>query len=243
MTAEIAQETLKQLVANRQLEPFITHIRFPHYKNLEPDTRIDFTYPITAIVGANGTNKSSVLNALYGVPGYIFSIGNRWFATKMDPIAETGERPCIIYGYWNQHATKIVEVIKTRIRKKGDPDYWEPSRPILKYGMEKMPPLDSGQESPEGRSSTRWDNIEKDVVYLDFRGILSAFDKMFYHGELGGGLDTEGHRKGFIKRRSPHLKSAIESDKSSYSWYGERIVNEVNKTLSDEERDAVSTIL
>ena len=125
------EQKLRDLLANRKLEPFICHIRFPQYKNLASNTKIDFTYPITALVGANGTNKSSILRALYGAPGYN-NLGNFWFSTSVDPIEETGERAsCFIYGYWNPIEQKNVEVIKTRIRKEDDPDYWEPSRPLL----------------------------------------------------------------------------------------------------------------
>ena len=100
------QKTLRQLLDNGQLEPFIRHIRFPVYKNLEANTKIEFTYPITVIVGANGTNKSSVLKALYGVPGYN-NLGNLWFSTSIDPIEVTGEgRSCFIYGYVNDTEKK-----------------------------------------------------------------------------------------------------------------------------------------
>ena len=36
---------------------WITHIRFPYFKNIQPNTRIDFSCPITALVGPNGTGK------------------------------------------------------------------------------------------------------------------------------------------------------------------------------------------
>ncbi len=71
------------------LEPYINHIRFPHFKNLEDDTRIDFDFPITALVGPNGANKSSVLKALFGAPGNN-NLGTRWFSTQVDPIDEAG---------------------------------------------------------------------------------------------------------------------------------------------------------
>lgn len=47
---------------------YITHIRFPRYKNIATDAKIDFTFPITALVGSNGSGKTSVLNDLYGAP-------------------------------------------------------------------------------------------------------------------------------------------------------------------------------
>ena len=47
---------------------YITHIRFPRFKNIADGTRIEFTFPVTALVGSNGSGKTSVLNALYGAP-------------------------------------------------------------------------------------------------------------------------------------------------------------------------------
>ena len=236
------EEKLRTLLTSKKLEPFIRHIRFPRYKNLTPNTRIDFTYPITAFVGPNGTNKSSVIRALFGSPGQN-NLGNYWFSTSIDPIKETGdERNCFIYGYWNAHAGKTVEVLKTRIHKENDPDYWEPSRPVLKYEMEEMPPLPDG-DTPQGRSKTRWNTIEKNVVYLDFRADLSAYDKLFYHGELRNRQNSVKNKKEFIRSRSHHLQHAIQSKSSSFQYYGERIVAKENRLLSTDELSAISTIL
>jgi predicted ATPase len=64
-------EVLARLLASRQVPSLITHIRFPKFKTLAPGARIDFAYPITALVGPNGTNKSSILRALRACPeGY-----------------------------------------------------------------------------------------------------------------------------------------------------------------------------
>lgn len=247
--SNISEEAkLRGLLENRQLEPFIEHIRFPYLKNLSPDTRIEFSYPITALVGANGTNKSTVLRAIQGSPGYS-NLGQYWFSTSIDPITdqnqnEEGGRPCFIYGYWNAHAGKTVEIIKTRIHKANDPDYWEPSRAIAKYGMEEIPPLPEGVEPPAGRFKTRWNTIDKPVSYLDFRADLSAYDKFFYHGELRNRQSTPKSKKEFIRRNSPHLKSAIENKSTSYNHYGvERIIGKENRLLSPEELFEVSFIL
>ncbi|MBU1426848.1 MAG: ATP-binding protein [Gammaproteobacteria bacterium] len=242
MTYSSEEVKLRALLIGKKLEPYIRHIRFPRYKNLTPNTRVDFTYPITAFVGQNGTNKSSVIRALFGSPGQN-NLGNYWFSTSIDPIKETGdERNCFIYGYWNVHAEKTVEVLKTRIHKENDPDYWEPSRPVLKYEMEEMPPLPEGI-TPQGRSKTRWNTIEKNVVYLDFRADLSAYDKLFYHGELRNKQNSVKSKKEFIRSRSHHLQYAIQSKSSSFLYYGERIVAKENRLLSADELLAISTIL
>lgn len=244
MSKNTEEDKLRSLLEKKQLEPFIQHIRFPHYKNLSPDTRIEFTYPITALVGANGTNKSSVIRALFGAPGRN-NLGNYWFSTSIDPIIETGDaRNCFIYGYWNNTENNTVEVLKTRIRKEDDPDYWEPSRPIIKYAMAEMPPLPlDNQNSIVGRSKTRWNAIEKNVVFLDFRADLSAYDKFMYHGELRNQQSTHKNKKDLIRRRSSHLGSAIKFKKTTYEYYGERIVEKENRNLSNDELLEVSTIL
>jgi transposase len=88
---EADRNALKAMLAARKFDPYISHIRFPHYKNLAPDLKIDFDFPITALVGPNGTNKSSILRAIQGSPGNE-NLGVYWFSTSTDPIAETGAR-------------------------------------------------------------------------------------------------------------------------------------------------------
>jgi len=109
-----ALKTVEQLLAilnAGKLEPFIRHIRFPRYKNLASGFRIDFTFPITALVGPNGTNKSSILVALQGAPANR-SPGQYWFSTRIDPIEETGDYPnSLICGYQQTVAGDVVEVL------------------------------------------------------------------------------------------------------------------------------------
>lgn len=242
---ESSIEALRNIIRNNQCEPFIRHIRFPFLKNLEENLRIDFEFPITAIVGPNGTNKSTILRALYGSPGDN-SLGTYWFSTKIDSIKSSeGNRPCFIYGYYNADINRFVEVIKTRIEKKTkgdiDPDYWEPSRPIKKYGMESMPPLTTGEM--KGRSETRWNTIEKKILYLDFRSEISAHDKFFHHVDFSAKINLR-EKKDIIRKRSNALKHAIKSGQPTYSYHGkDRIIEKINRSLSQEEVDSVSKIL
>jgi AAA domain, putative AbiEii toxin, Type IV TA system len=232
---EADRKALTAMLAARKFDPCISHIRFPHYKNLSPDLKIDLDFPITALVGANGTNKSSILRAIQGSPEGE-NLGVYWFSTSTDPIAETGARNAFIYGYHHKGAGKVVEVLKTRVKKDEDPDYWEPSRAITSYSMARFEgPVDGN------KNRTRWDTITKPVVYLDFRQTLSAFDRAFYYGTNDGGSYRE--RKDFLRKRSPRLLSAITSNATSVSYYSERIVRGVNRLLNDEERKAASTIL
>ena len=87
------------------------------------------------MVGKNGTNKISLLQALYGSPEGK-SIGEYWFTVSVDKIdkddSKNEDRHCLIYGYYFEKAKRVVEVLKTRINIKNNPDYWEPSRPIKK---------------------------------------------------------------------------------------------------------------
>ena len=73
---------IKGMKEGGQFKNYIDYIRFPLYRNLEKNTRIDFDFPLTVFVGQNGSGKSSCLQALYGVPGYS-STGDYWFETKV----------------------------------------------------------------------------------------------------------------------------------------------------------------
>lgn len=224
---------LDKLMQSRALEPFIRHIRFPVYKNLSAGTRIDFEYPITALVGQNGTNKSSVLRALYGAPnGY--SLGNLWFSTSVDEI-DDGGRSRFIYGYYDRATNSIVEVIKSRIKKGNDPDYWEPSRPLAADGMEKMPE----KRVSVNQLGTRWKAIDKEVVYVDFRATISAFDKLFYHSDFDK-ISSKDH----LRRRSVDLLKVINDELKSYKPYKgkhEKIFR--NEKLNKDKIDKISQIL
>ncbi|QAU49095.1 ATP-dependent nuclease [Bradyrhizobium guangzhouense] len=234
MTFESDREAVRQLMLTNKLEPFVRHIRFPYFRNLEQNTRIDFLFPFTAIVGMNGTNKSSVLRAIQSTPGQS-SLGLYWFSTSTDEISDRGnDKPCFVYGYLHPGVQKIVEVLKTRVNIQNNPDYWEPSRPIRRYDMEPFDPA----AAPGNKGKTRWDTIDKPVVYIDFRQTLSAYDRSFYYGAGSNFQD----RKEFIRRRSPLLKRAISYNLTTYSWHGSERIQE-NRSLSPAEVAAVSKIL
>lgn len=232
-------EQLENLLEKKQLEPYIRYIRFPFYKNLEDNLRIDFDFPITALVGQNGTNKSSVLRAIYGCPD-TYNVGNFWFSTDLDPITEkSGNRPRFIYGYLNREYGKNVEVIKTRISKASNPDYWEPSRPILQDGMEKMP----NEEGITGRSKTRWNAIKKSVTYIDFRSEISAFDKYFYHGDLKQTLRVNT-KQDFLRNKSRKLNHIITSNIQTAKLYKNQDEHLfLNQDIPDEQVKEISRIL
>lgn len=184
---------------------FITDIHFPYYKGLVKDTKIEFKFPLTVLVGENGCGKSSVLQAMENVAAGK-SLSQRWFSTSVDPILE-GERPCFWYSYYSELAGRIVQILNLRIRKTKDgvenPDYWEPSRPVAKYGMD---PFTEEMKNAPGASGTRWIGTKRKVEYIDFREEISAFDKYFY-------FENEPRKRTkqeYVRQYSKYLKQAID---------------------------------
>lgn len=225
--------------ARNEFEPYIRHIRFPHYKQIFDGERIDFDFPLTVLVGPNGCNKSSVLQALYGCPRGN-NTGRYWFSTDVDVITDDGGRHCCIHGYYSRGADTVVESLKTRISKTTDPDYWEPSRPLMEYGMMRMPDIEPDAPLID-RSRTRWNAIEKNVLYLDFRSEIGAYDKYFWYGDF---RRTERMRtkQDYIRKRSRLLRTVINGNLETYGYYNKnRIKN--NTLLSPDACGVVSNIL
>lgn len=214
---------LQQLRTNGIHKQYIEHIRYPFFRNLETDTKITFDFPITFLVGKNGGGKSSTLQSLYGCPkGY--SLGDYWFTTELDPIKEFKKnRNCFIYGF--KESNKIKEVIKQRIhhKKYNNPDYWETAKPNLGYGM-----VDE-RNSP----------IAKNVIYLDFRSELSAFDKFFHF--LNFTSQKHKTKQDYLRHYSKKLKEAF--DKNNIITYRNAVKNKAKIILTEPETKIVSEIL
>jgi len=216
---------LKKMKDSGVFEPFIDFVQFPKFRNLRPGTRVTFDFPLTVLVGRNGTGKTAVLLALRGSPGGT-SVGNWWFGTEVDPIdadadadpsvakarrtLDSEKRSAFWYSYRSNGAVR--QVLKTRILRVADPDYWEPSRPIQKYGMS----LIDGKE--------RHPTIEMNVLYLNFRMQVSAFDRCFYYHskqslsalaqtkrweKLVGQKPRQPRVQDFLRHRSRALKNAL----------------------------------
>ncbi|WP_082161866.1 ATP-dependent nuclease [Streptococcus sp. 400_SSPC] len=238
-TIELLEDLSKKFTFNKEsFYPFIEHIRFPKYKSLVPNSRIDFTYPITLLVGQNGGNKTSILQALYGSTDGN-SIGDYWFSTDVDEIqsGEDIDRQCFIYGYYFEPAKKIVEILKTRILRGNNPDYWEPARPQKSYDMV----LEKDYKSLGSSSSTRWNVLKKEVVYCDCKEYVSAFDLFFYHYDFQPTV-RQRSKQDFIRLRSKKLAEVIQNNLDSYDYKQKQRIKS-NIVVSDEVCKTVSEIM
>lgn len=216
---------------------FITDIHFPCFKGLAPNSEIRFQFPLTVLVGENGCGKSSVLQALETAPeGSSYS--QKWFSTRVDPIPEE-PRPAFWYSYNSSEAKKNVQVLNLRIKKVNNPDYWEPSRPVAKYGMELFP---KEMAKTPGASGTRWNGTKRNILYLDFRGELTAFDKYFYFGEKPNTI-TLKTKQDYIRYYSVYLKGVIDGwVKAGFKYRRIKRVEKISKLVSD-EIETISFIL
>lgn len=188
---------------------YIHSLRFPNYRNLQLNSELLFEFPITVLLGRNGTNKSSILHALYGSPKGK-TIADFWFETDLDaiPPERNGLKQSVVHRYFEEPG-KLVECIKARApRGAKDPDYWEPVKHSKVYGF------------PTG--NTRITPISLKVTHLDFRGELPAFDKYFYfpdpkhleerarEAKKSGTLRRQYRKQDYLRARSRPLKKEIE---------------------------------
>jgi energy-coupling factor transporter ATP-binding protein EcfA2 len=218
------------------LDKFIGEAIFPSFKNLEPQTRIAFEFPLTALVGANGSGKSSILHALWGMP-LGFSTARFWFSTAVDPISDGGANgvPRYIYKHWVKELNSYVETKKVRGARRLD--YWEPARALKSDGMKPMPTL-VAKDKPF-RSASRWNPAVRDVRYINFKCEFSAFDRFFYFPDRS---QTHKDRLSTILKGAKRLANVIDGDRQTYSTGGHPAVFE-NRELDAEELAWVSYIL
>ena len=222
--------------------PWIEYIRFPKYKALEKNLQIEFTFPITILVGKNGVNKTSILHALYGVPGNK-SVGQYWFSTDIDKIdtIDSGKesKQCMIYSYYHDKAGRVVEVLKTRVNTKNNLDYWEPARPQKQYDMTDYDQKDF--KALGSQYSTRWENLEKNVIFCDNKEYVSAYDLLFYHSTYKGSKSIKS-RQEFIRFRSRPLGNYISRNLEELNYKGRNRLLE-DRLLSDVVVKEISKIM
>lgn len=220
---------------------YIKYIQFPKYKNLRDGSKIEFDFPLTMLIGKNGTGKSSVLQAIYGCPKGK-STGEYWFTTSVDPIEEGKNK--YFYGYKKEPNTRIKEVIKKRQNSVKDPDYWESDALDIKVGMKPDNDMDN---------ETRNNPVDKNVVYIDFRGELSAFDKYFHFykskpdHKLRKFEQKNKESKEYVKKHSIYLSKAFRGEKVAYSNHPANILHDdlevIDMKNGAEKLNAINYIL
>lgn len=200
---------------------YIQSIHLTAFKKIARDSHLEFSFPLTVLVGKNGSSKSSVLQALYGAP-HGKSCSDFWFSTKVDPIEEAdgnaADRPRFDYTYFCDNQLKTA--YKSRIQRDNDPDYWEPTRPKISDGAQ--------------TSQEREPPVRKNVVYIDFRAELSAFDIAYHFGFSKNNRET---RKAELRNRSRYLKNLFETGSAKMPKRG----NKAGK-CSELSTEAVSII-
>ena len=237
-------------------EPFIRSITFARFKNLRRDLRIDFTYPVTALIGGNGSNKTSILRALEGCPDQK-SIGYKWFTTEIDRLdvdrdgsqTNNSKDPYGKYRFFYSYrlpSGQKAEVLKTRAPRRDDPDYWEPASPVKAIGMSSMPKIEniSAEDQEYLRTShDRWKPIKKDVIFVSFKYAISSFD---LHYEFFNNNKKVSEKKKWHRARAKVIHEIFElSEKniSSYRWHGKERVVEPCVQLSNDEIKCVGNII
>ena len=167
--------------------PMLKSIKFLNYKNVMNDKSIDFSFPITLIVGPNGTNKTSILRALESCPRGK-SLSDYWFSTELDPIprpVSDSDNPEYVYLYDLPRGKGILaKVRKYMTYKDGRDDYFEPARRIEGDGYKE---LSERQVSiaKKYRKKDGWVPIPKKTVYIDMRQRVPAYDINMSYGFSG----------------------------------------------------------
>lgn len=229
--------TMEGLRKGGQLDKYIEYAVFPNFKNLEYGSRIDFIFPITAIIGPNGSGKSSLLHALYGMP-YRYSTSRFWFSTNLDPIEEGKEKGPnrYFYSHFIKDLRKTVETKK--IRRRRNEAYWEPARVSQPDGMAGIPKEYSKKES-DFRSSDRWYPPFRKSIYISFKYQFSAFDRAFHinNARLGVAERIEKMKKGARK-----INNVVSRELASYKPGGVEAVFK-HRLLSADEVQWVNFIL
>ncbi|HEK2596697.1 TPA: AAA family ATPase [Proteus mirabilis] len=232
--------SLHQIFNSPKIEPFIRKLVFTNFKNIKSGQQLSFDYPITVLVGQNGTNKTSALVALFGSVSNV-SPARYWFTTPLDSVKKNKETGELYQSYFytykeGEHTAEVFLVNNQRTDKNRTVDYWETARPQKQYGMN----TNFENINSPSLSKTRWNKIKKDVIYINFRSELSAFDRCLYHANKPS--KHYKTKQEFIRSRSENLKKSINEHFQSFNYYQkDRIIK--NITLSENEVKVISQIL
>lgn len=160
-------------------DPMITDVSFWNYKNVSNGVKLEFNFPVSLIIGPNGTNKTSILRALESFP-VGKSLSDYWFGTKLDPILNESQKTEYFYSYSipgnKNDITAQVRYRRVIKSSRKNLDHFETARPSVKLGMEKVDFSDIPASLADYHTASRWKPIDKEVVYIDMRQRVSAYD-------------------------------------------------------------------
>lgn len=243
-------DALTQKFSSNSDASFIREIRFPEFRNLEPGMKIEFTHPVTALVGPNGTNKSSILRAIQACPRG-FDLGTYWFETELDHIASATR---YIHRYLLPSGNSA-EVIKVRTAHKGRRhDYFETDNPRTSDRMEPMSAMvDTPTSDQAYRGKTRWQPAPiPSVTYLDFRQELPAHNIALYFEQpetakerrdrSNTQLSLADTKKARIRKRSKYVRKALDGLSSKHFHYGRNRILQPAYEMSALELESVAAV-
>ena len=116
-------ESLIQSFENHRIafEPFIRKVVFHNFKNIASLQELELDFPITVLIGKNGTNKSSALLALYAIRENT-NLRDYWFGTLIDSFNTEEEFPRYFYTYQDPDTKEIAEVLQINNQRSSDSD-------------------------------------------------------------------------------------------------------------------------
>lgn len=209
---------------------YIKKMIYNDYSCIKKEEELNFTFPLTVLVGRNGSGKTKLLHSIYGCPENK-SVGEYWFSTELDPIISPK------YSYLckdDEREVRLVKYAKRKRKRDGvedfDPDYWETER-INKTEKEKYE-LDL--------SKSRYKPLKKNCIYIDSKTQLSAFDLIF---NFSGNDETTSRikKKNYIRKKAKSLKKSIYN--SQIYKNGGKIQNEEPHVVKKEVLKEATYIL
>lgn len=214
-------DNIRKSFAAGKYAPLITAIEFNNYKNVSNNMKLEFAFPVSLIVGANGTNKTSILRALEGCPKGK-SLSSYWFSTDLDPIPKAkseADNPRYVHYYNFPNNRDFHAQVGKRMTFKGHrDDYFEPER----RSSDGLEDKDIPKELLIYRKDGGWKPIPKKVLYIDMRQRVAAYDiNMTY------GLD-----KIFFEKKNLKL---IEELRLKYGY--SKTMSKDDRKLYDDELD------
>jgi predicted ATPase len=232
---ELVAKAQKKFAAG-EFDKFIHEMYFPKFKGFAANTKIEFRFPITLLVGPNGGGKSSLLHAAWGMP-INHSTSRFWFSTPVDPI-DFDEKDQ--NRYWYAHYIRQLKLIVHTRKMCGNKrnGYWEPTRPAQKEGMKMMPQKTAGNEGYMSPTGDRWKPVDRTPHYFNAKTESSAFDRIFYST---ASYNLSCRQENFV-RYSNKLKKIIEGSLATFEYYGVERVSE-NYLLSPVQLKHVNDIL